>query len=97
VRYTNEPFLARQHGAKVRVLPLAEAGYDVYTVYFCRRDFAERNPAATRAFLAAAMRGWRDFIESDPAPAFAEILRRNHNVSPELLAFSRAEMIRHQV
>jgi NitT/TauT family transport system substrate-binding protein len=95
--YTNEPFLARQHGAKVRVLPLATAGYDVYTVLFCRRDFAQRNPAATRAFIAASLRGWHDFLEGDPAPAFAEILRRNPNVSPELLAFSREEMIRHQV
>lgn len=95
--YTNEPFLARAHGAKVRVLPLAAAGYDVYTVFFCRKDFAQRNPVATRAFIAASLRGWKDFLEGDPAPAFAEILRRNHSISPELLAFSREEMIRHQV
>ncbi len=95
--YTNEPFIAREHGAKVRVLPIAAAGYDVYTVFFCRRDFAQGNPAAIRAFIAASLRGWRDFIENDPAPAFAEILRRNPNISPALLAFSRQEMIRHQV
>jgi NitT/TauT family transport system substrate-binding protein len=81
----------------VRTLAFADAGYDVYTAIFCRRDFARDNPAATRAFLAATIRGWRDFMEGDPAPAFAEIQRRNPNMSSELLAFSRGEMIRHNL
>jgi len=95
--YTNEPFTARQHGAHVRILPIASAGYDVYTALFCRRDFAEHNPAATRAFVAASLRGWRDYLENDPNSAFAEILRLNPKLSRELLIFSRDEMIRHHV
>ena len=95
--YTNEPFIAHQHGFRVRTLALADAGYDSYTVMFCRRDFAQNNPAATRAFVAASLRGWRDYLGRDPAPAFAEILQRNPNMSAELLAFSRGEMIRHHV
>jgi NitT/TauT family transport system substrate-binding protein len=95
--YTNEPFTARQHGVKVRILPIASAGYDVYTVLFCQPDFAVHNPAATRAFVAASLRGWRDYLEGDPTSAFAEILRRNPKLSHELLVFSRDEMIRHQI
>jgi len=95
--YTNEPFTARQHGAHVRVLPIASAGYDVYTALFCRRDFAEHNPIATQAFVAGSLRGWRDYLDGDPTAAFAEILRLNPKLSRELLIFSRDEMIRHHV
>jgi len=95
--YTNEPFTARQRGAQVRILPIASAGYDVYTTLFCRQDFAEHNPTATRAFVAASLRGWRDFLEGDPGAAFAEILRLNPKLSRELLVFSRDEMIRHGI
>jgi NitT/TauT family transport system substrate-binding protein len=95
--YTNEPFTARNSGAKVRILPIAATGYDVYTVLFCRREFAEHNPNATRAFVAASLRGWRNFIEENPEPAFAEILRTNPAISRDLLVFSRGEMMRHHI
>ena len=91
---TSEPFTARARGVAVRTLPLAESGYDNYSVIFGRRDFVEANPEATRAFVAASIRGWRDFLEGDPAPAFDEILRRNPSMSRELMAFAREELIR---
>ena len=79
----------------IRVLSLADSGYDVYTAIFCRRDYFKTNPAATRAFIAASLRGWHDYLTGDPTPAHTEILRRNPNMTLEFLAFSRGEMIRH--
>lgn len=90
---TNEPFFAQQHGRPVRTLPLAGSGYDCYHVIFCRRELARTSPDVVRAFVHASIRGWRDYLQADPAPAHALILRRNPQMSPELLDFSRSEMI----
>jgi len=90
---TNEPYLAQQQGVRVKTLPIADSGYDAYHVIFCRRDFALANPEVTRAFVAASIRGWRDYIEGDPAPAHRLILARNSQMTPGFLAYSRRELI----
>jgi len=90
---TNEPYLAQQQGVRVKTLPIADSGYDTYHVIFCRRDFAGANPTVTRAFVAASVRGWRDYIEGDPTPAHRLILARNAQMTPEFLAYSRSELI----
>lgn len=90
---TNEPFFALQHGVRVRTLALADSGYDVYHTIFCRRELVRMEPAVVRAFVAASIRGWRDYLTGDPAPAHGLILRRNTQMTPEQLAFSRSEMI----
>lgn len=94
---TNEPFFAAQRGRRVRTLQLAETGYDCYQVIICRRELVRQSPEVIRAFVAASIRGWRDYLEADPAPADALILKRNENMSPELLKFSRDEMIRRRL
>lgn len=90
---TNEPFFAQQHGKKVRTLPLAESGYDCYPAVFCRRELTRTEPEVVRAFVQASIRGWRDYLDGDPAPADKIILKRNPQMTPELLQFSRREMI----
>jgi NitT/TauT family transport system substrate-binding protein len=90
---TNEPFFAQQRGANVRTLPLTDSGYDVYHAVFCRRELVRLEPNVVRAFLAASIRGWRDYLTGDPTPAHALILKRNPQMTPAQLAFSRSEMI----
>jgi NitT/TauT family transport system substrate-binding protein len=90
---TNEPFFARQHGTPVRTLALADSGFDVYHAIICRRDLARTEPRLVRAFVAASIRGWRDYLTGDPQPAHDLILKRNAQMTPEQLAFSRREMI----
>ena len=95
---TSEPFFAEQHGRKVRTLPLAASGYDCYHTIFCRRELIRTSPDVVRAFVRASVRGWRDYVENDPSPADALILKRNSQMTPELLRFSRSELIiRHLV
>ena len=91
---TSEPFFAQQNGRSVRTLPLADAGYDCYHTIFTRRDLIRTAPEVVRAFVHASIRGWRDYLASDPAPADALILKRNPQMSAALLAFSRQELIR---
>lgn len=94
---TNEPFFARQNGREVRTVSLAESGYDCYPAVFCRRELIRNSPETVRAFVAASIRGWRDYLENDPAPAHQLILARNAQMTPELLKFSRDEMIRRRL
>jgi NitT/TauT family transport system substrate-binding protein len=90
---TNEPFFAEQHGQKVRTLPLADTGYDCYHAVFCRRELTRMAPDVVRAFVRASIRGWRDYLYGNPAPADEMILKRNPQMTQELLHFSRSEMI----
>jgi NitT/TauT family transport system substrate-binding protein len=90
---TNEPYIAQQHGVAVRTLAIGASGFDAYHTLFCRRDLARADPEVVRAFVAASIRGWRDYLDGDPAPAHALILQRNSQMTPGLLAFSRGELI----
>lgn len=90
---TNEPYFARKNGRAVRTVSLAESGYDCYPSVFCRQEFARKSPALVRAFAQASIRGWRDYLESDPSPAHQLILARNPQTSAEFLAFSREQLI----
>ncbi|MBL9190596.1 MAG: ABC transporter substrate-binding protein [Opitutaceae bacterium] len=94
---TNEPFFARRHGREVRTLPFADSGYDCQHTIFTRRELTRTAPEMIRAFLAASIRGWRDYLEGDPAPADALILARNAQMTPELLAFSRRELVARRI
>lgn len=94
---TNEPFLLQQRGIPVRTLMLADSGYDCYQVMFCRRELIRESPEVVRAFVAASVRGWRDYIASDPTPAHTLILQRNPESSVDLLMFSRGELIRRKI
>ena len=90
---TNEPFYALQLGVRVRVLPLAESGYDVYHTIICRRDLLHQSPELVRVFVAASLRGWSDYLDGDPAPAHDLLMKRNAQMSRERLEFSRGELI----
>ncbi|HXQ81328.1 MAG TPA: ABC transporter substrate-binding protein [Opitutaceae bacterium] len=92
--YTAEPFYIVKGGAKYpRFLYAWDAGFDAYTVLVANRLWAEKNPSRVRAFLAAYIRGWKDYLEGDPAPAHALMKQLNANDSDEFLGFSRRMVI----
>jgi len=92
--YTAEPFYIVKGGAKYpKFLYAWDAGFDAYTVLVANRPWAERNPSRVRAFMAAYIRGWKDYLEGDPAPAHALMKQLNDNLSDEFLAFSRKMVI----
>lgn len=90
---TSEPFYARQKGVAVRTLPLTEAGYDIYQGIVCRRGLIRAEPEVVRAFLAASIKGWRDYLTGDPTLAHTLILARNGNMSQAQLDYSRQALI----
>ncbi len=84
---TSEPYFARKQGAETRVLPIRESGYDSYRVMMGSKDFVAKNPETIRRFVDASLRGWRDYLQ-DPSAANAEILKRNPEMTPELMLYS---------
>ncbi len=92
---TSEPYFAAQHGVKVRTIALSDSGYDSYHAIICRRALVRSNPETVKAFVAASIRGWHDYLEGDPAEANALILKRNNQMTAGQLEFSRKAMIDH--
>jgi NitT/TauT family transport system substrate-binding protein len=85
---TSEPFFVEQSGgAKPKILLIKDTGYQIYRVFFTTRSYMEKNPEIVRKFVAASVRGWRDYIQ-DPSAANAEIAKRNPEMNVERMKFS---------
>ncbi len=92
--YIAEPYFITQGGAKPpKYLYAWDAGFDAYAVLAANRTWAEANPDRVRAFLAAYIRGWQDYLQGDPTPAHALMKEANANVTDEFLMFSRGMII----
>jgi NitT/TauT family transport system substrate-binding protein len=92
--YTAEPYYIVKGGAKYpKFLYAWDAGFDAYTVVFANRPWAEKNADKVKAFLAAFIHGWKDYIENDPTPAHELMKKVNPNNTDEFLAFSRKMII----
>lgn len=94
---TNEPYVARQAGVEPKLLPLRESGFDPYHGIYCLRSFAAEQPDRVRRFVQASLRGWRDFINGDPQPAFDLIAERNSRMTPEFMRFSYQQLKNRQM
>jgi ABC-type nitrate/sulfonate/bicarbonate transport systems, periplasmic components len=92
--YIAEPYFIQQGGAPApRYLYAWDAGYDSYGVLVANPTWAKNNPAALRAFLAAYIRGWRDYLEGDPAPAHEAMKAANDKNTDDFMAFSRKMIV----
>ncbi len=92
--YTAEPFFIVKGGAKYpKFLYAWDAGFDAYTCIFANRAWAARNADRVRAFMAAYIRGWKDYVEGDPSPAHALMKQVNPNVTDDFLAFSHKMIV----
>jgi len=94
---TNEPYYVEKNGGHPRVLPLSESGFDPYRVVNANAAFVAGHREITRAFVQASLRGWKDYLSGDPSPAFAEIARRNVQMTPDFLAYSYGAMKRYHL
>lgn len=92
--YIAEPYFITQGGAPApRYLYAWDAGYDSYGVLIANKTWAAKNPAALRAFLAAYIRGWDDYLHGDPTPAHEAMKAANDKNTDGFLAFSRQMII----
>ena len=92
---SNEPYLVGLHGVKTRTLLISGGGYDPYRVVYTSRGFAESHPEVVRAFVAASIRGWSEFLRGDAAPARAKILSENSSQTAGMADYSLEAMKRY--
>lgn len=94
---TNEPFFARQRGAKVGALLIAHPGYEPYRVVFTSDAYLKEQPEIVRKFVRATLRGWTDYLTGDPSPANALLKQRRPELSDEFFAYSIKAMKDYQL
>lgn len=85
---TNEPFFARQRGADVDALLIANHTYEPYRVMFAGQLFLAERPGVVERFVRASVRGWVDYLTGDPAPGNALIAKLRNDLTPEFMAYS---------
>lgn len=90
---TNEPFYVQQHGVEAKTIPMRETGFDPYHGIYCLEAFALKNPDVVARFVRASIRGWKDFAEGDPTPAFKLIAERNPRMTQEFMDFSHRTLV----
>lgn len=89
---TDEPFRVRNQGVAVRTLLISDSGYDPYRVIVTHRPFAAENPEVVRAFVAASIRGWEDYLFGDPSPAHDLIAAANDHMDAAQMTYSHTQM-----
>ena len=94
---TNEPYYVKKQGAKPGVLLLSDTGFQPYRVWYTSRAFIEKDPEAVRAFTAASIRGWREYIDGDRSEADKIIGGLNRQMVPEFIEFSLSTMRKYQL
>ncbi|MBP6507553.1 MAG: ABC transporter substrate-binding protein [Opitutaceae bacterium] len=89
--YIAEPYhIVKAGGKKPRFLATWDADFRAYAVLVTNRKFARTHPDELKAFLRAYIKGWRDYLEGDPAPAHAAMKAANPNNTDEFMLASRA-------
>jgi len=86
---TNEPYYVQINGGHARALLLSDTGFDPYRVIYTTQRYAREHPAAVRAFVAASLEGWQDYLHGDPTPANGAIAQHNANMTLGNLQYSR--------
>lgn len=89
-----EPYHITQAGGKMpRFLSTWDAGFRAYAVLVTNKRFAREHPAELRAFVRAYIRGWRDYLEGDPAPAHEALKKANPTNTDAFMMFSRQMLL----
>ncbi len=92
--YIAEPYhIVKAGGKEPRFLSTWDAGFRAYAVLVTSRKFAREHPDVLRAFTRAYIKGWRDYLEGDPAPAHAAMKAANANNTDEFMMASRQLII----
>ena len=89
---TNEPYFVRKNGGHPRTLLMSDSGFRPYRILYTTQRYLREHPAEVRAFVAASLRGWDDFMNGDPKPGRALILASNQGMTDEFMDYSMKAM-----
>ncbi len=88
-----EPYFLEQAGAKVKWLALWDAGYEPEATLLANTKFAQEHPEQLRAFLRAFIRGWKNYLEGDPAPGNLLIKKNNPKADDAFFKYERDQIL----
>ena len=91
--YIADPYSVVRQGVKLKYLYCWDTGFDAYATIVTNRTFAREHGPELKAFLRALHRGWQYYLEQDPGPAHAIMLRINPKVTADYLDWSRSQII----
>jgi NitT/TauT family transport system substrate-binding protein len=96
---TSEPYeIQKTSGIEPQVFLLADEDYPSYgTLILASNRRIQANPEQVRAFVAASVAGWTDYLTGDPAPGNALIKADNPEMTDDVLLHAIAEMNRYRL
>ncbi len=91
---TSEPYtISQATGVAPAVFLLADDGYPGYAaMVLAPNRLIGANPKAVQAFVEASALGWKQYLQGDPRPADALILKLNPEMTPAILDQAREKM-----
>jgi NitT/TauT family transport system substrate-binding protein len=89
---TDEPYYVIKNGGHPRTLLMSDSGFSPYRIIYTTQRYAREHPDVVRAFVAASLRGWDEYMNGDPSPAKALIAKNNPNMSAEFMNYSTKAM-----
>ena len=84
---TSEPYFAQEAGIKTRTLPIEDDQFSPYRVLVTSRSFLEQHPQAVQDFVAATLRGWKEYL-AHPEDVNPTLLRLNPELNPAKMDYS---------
>ncbi|MEM0911669.1 MAG: ABC transporter substrate-binding protein [Pseudomonadota bacterium] len=94
---TSEPVHLRKQGIETEVIMLSESGFSPYRhIYTSKATLGNKREEAA-AFTRASIKGWYDFMYSDPQPGMDLIYKENPQQSEEKMLKSIAEMKKYNI
>jgi len=96
---SSEPYtIEKQAGFKPEVFLLADNGYPGYAGMVLAPDsLIGSKPAAVKAFVEATAAGWTSYLNGDPKPADALILKDNTDMRQDVLDQARDKFRQYQI
>jgi NitT/TauT family transport system substrate-binding protein len=93
----SEPYqIAKADGIAPKVFLLADAGYPGYAaMVVASQALIEGRPDVVRAFVAASIEGWRDYLHGDPTPGNRLIKQNNPDMTDDVIAYGIVAMKEH--
>lgn len=85
---TNEPYYLGEKDIPIKIMLIADSGFSPYRAIYTNRNFAKEHPDIVRAFVAASIDGWRDYIENAPEETNKRISELNPQMKRDFLNFS---------
>jgi NitT/TauT family transport system substrate-binding protein len=90
----SEPFqIERAGGFTPQVFLLADHGYPGYAaMVVTQAKMIANRPEIVRAFVAASIEGWRDYLNGDPTAGNSLIKQANPDMTDEMIAYGIAQL-----